>query len=427
MKAEDWRRLGQALINNADLLQELSNAEDYWLPMPTNTNKDLAWLFSKGLIDTEEDTLHISGMLVDLGAQISLQGFERAAPDLEEALIAVQQQSQGYLESKRANAMDDADRHRRRLGHTIRQIILHLRDDYLSTRNFIEGNLGYSVSPAERLRDIQSAIERIKRLHQKLTVFSYDALRQVTLGDRELTRMLTGLQSNSLHAAIDMRRSDFTTLLGRLDTLSLSVRKRNKFRLLSQALDNFLLAGNTLDVHAMMADPDNTTLFPSPHLAPTASVPTPEKAGERINSFEALMVSLPEPKVKLTAPEEVAVSSEKEAIAFAAQSKRPIEIPFARPHLFAMLAMLKDTGQPQSATAYWIRHGDKQVEIRHWLYALSGYYQRLANQRGGEHMMKYRLVLKHRPHRHHEGNRQVFDLMVARQSAHSRSPRNGIT
>ncbi len=413
MRADDWRKLGQSLQSNAELLQELAQSDDYWIPMPANPNKDLAWLISKGLIDTEDDNLYISSLLLDLGAKISLQGFERATPDLEEALIAIQQQSRGYLDSKRAGAEQDADKNRRQLGHTVRQVILHLRDDYIATRSFIEGNLGYAVSPSERLRDIQNAIERIKRLHQKLTLFSYDALRQITEGDRELSRLLTSLRANSLHAAIDQRRSDFTVLLGRLDTLSLSVRKRNRFRLLSQALESFMLAGNTLDVQAMLADPGNTSLFPAPAMRPLGMIPLPEQAGDALDSIESMLANLPEPKHSpLDTTAEEAVSVETQAVPLKPQATRTMDVPFARPHLSALIARMIKTGRPQSATAYWVREGDKDVEVRHWLYALSGYYMRLATERGGIHRMEYRLALKHRPFLPHQGNKEVFDLIV---------------
>lgn len=412
MKAEDWLKLGRALQNNADLLQELTLAEDNWLPMPDNPNRDLAWLISKGLIDTEDDELHISGLLIDLGAQISLQGFERAAPDLEEALIAVQQLSDGYLESKRDGADDDADRYRRRLSHTLRQIILHLRDDYLATRGFIEGNMGYAVSPAERLRDIQGAIERIKRLHLKLTLFSYDALRQITRGDRELIRMLTGLHSSSLHEAIVQRRQDFTSLLARLDNLSVSVRKRNRFRQLYQALDSFMMAGNALDVPAMLSDIENTALFVAPPLMLGGMLPPPEQAGEAVSDFEQLMCALPEPKASALEGSNDAADSPASLVPLKKPNQHPLSLPFAHAHLQAMIKTMKESGLPQSAARYWAEHGDQTIEPRHWMYALSGYYLRIARERGGKHKMECLLVPRLREHLALDGMRNVIDLLV---------------
>lgn len=420
MKAEDWQKLGRAIQSNADLLQDLALAEDSWLPMPDNPNKDLAWLISKGLIDTEDDELHISGLLIDLGAQISLQGFERAAPDLEEALIAVQQLSAGYLESKRDGADDAADRYRRRLSHTLRQIILHLRDDYLATRSFIEGNMGYAISPAERLRVIQGAIERIKRLHSKLTLFSYDPLRQIAHGDRELIRLLTGLHSSSLHAAIVQRRQDFTTLLARLDNLSVSVRKRTRFRQLYQTLDSFMMAGNTLDVPAMMADTDNSALFVVPSLHLGGMLPPPEQTGEAVSDFELLLGALPEPKDATPESIDEAGATAPALIPVRKPNQQAMNLPFAHPHLQAMIKAMRDTGQPQSAARYWAEHGDRVIEPRHWMYALSGYYLRLARERGGKNKMECQLIPRHREHLAHDGMRKVIDLLVVPHTERSR-------
>lgn len=420
MNADDWRRLGKALQSNAELLQGLAQSYEHGVSMPENANSDLGWLIAKGLLDSEDGSLFISSLLLDLGAQVSMPGFERAAPDLEEAMIAITHHCHGYLAAKNEKASDDAERHLKRLGHTVRQITHHLRDESLSARNYIEGFVGYSSRPSERLRDIQDAQGRLKRLQQKLTPFSLHNLRPITRGDRELRRLLTREQAFSLHTAIVRRRADFESFIGRLDTLNASVRKHNEFRQLMQAIEGHLLAGNSLDLQELMNDPKSTHLLPAPAMSPTGMVPLPEYSGDQIAAFEAILNELPPPRERDQIQLSEAVDSGARCVPVATSSKKALQVPFARPHLLTMANRLQRTGQPQSATAYWVEHGDPAIEVRHWLYALSGYYLRLAADLGGKHRLPYGLEPRSRPHPPHSGSRLVYDLIMVKNSKRAR-------
>lgn len=419
MNADDWRRLGRALQGNAELLQELAQTDEHGVSMPENASADLGWLIAKGLLDNDDGSLFISSLLLDIGAQVSLPGFERTAPDLEEAMIAVTHHCEGYLAAKRDNAKDDAERNLKRLGHTVRQITHHLRDESLSARNYIEGFVGYASRPSERLRDIQNAQGRLKRLQQKLAPFSLHNLRPITCGDRELRRLLTREQAFSLHTAIVRRRADFESLIGRLDVLNATVRKRNEFRQLMQAIEGHLLAGNNLDLVALLNDPRSAHLLTAPSMMPAGMIPLPEYAGEEITAFEAILNELPPPRERLSIEIDEEADSGPRNVPVAKASKKALQMPFARPHLLAMANQLKETDQPQSAQAYWVKHGDPAVEVRHWLYALSGYYMRLVTDLGGKHRLPYRFEARSRPHPPHSGSRLVFDLIMVRNNMRS--------
>ncbi|MAG64981.1 MAG: hypothetical protein CMK74_03800 [Pseudomonadales bacterium] len=420
MNADDWRRLGKALQGNAELLQELAQSDEHGVNMPENPSSDLGWLIAKGLVDNDDGSLFISSLLLDIGAYVSMPGFERAAPDLEEAMIAITHHCEGYLAAKRDKAKDDAERNLKRLGHTVRQITHHLRDESLSARNYIEGFVGYSSRPSERLRDIQNAQGRLKRLQQKLTPFSLHNLRPITRGDRELRRLLTREQAFSLHAAIVRRRSDFESLIGRLDALNATVRKRNEFRQLMQAVEGYLLAGNSLDLLALMNDPKSMHMLTAPPMSPAGMIPLPEYAGEEIAAFEAVLSGLPPPRERPHVEQTEGADTGSLRVPVATSNKKALQVPFARQHLLAMANQLKVTGQPQSAQAYWLRHGSPDVEVRHWLYALSGYYLRLAADLGGKHRLPYGFEARTRPHSPHSGSRLVYDLIMVRNDQRAR-------
>jgi len=420
VNADDWRRLGKALQSNAELLQELAQSDEQGVSMPENGNSDLGWLIAKSLLDNEDGSLFISSVLLELGAHVSMPGFERAAPDLEEAMIAIAGHCDGYLAAKSDRATDDAERHLKRLSHTVRQITHHLRDESLSARNYIEGFVGYSSRPSERLRDIQNAQGRLQRLQQKLTPFSLHSLRPVARGDRELRRLLTREQAFSLHTAIVRRRADFEGLIGRLDALNATVRKRNEFRQLMQAVEGYLLAGNTLDVLALTQDPESAYLLTAPAITPTGMLPLPEYAGDEISAFEAVLGELPPPRERDQIQHVELEDTGPRCVPVSTASKQPLQVAFARPHLLAMASQLHKTGQPQSAVAYWIKHGDSAIEVRHWLYALSGYYLRLAADHGGKHLLPYGFEAHKRPHHPHSGSRLVYDLIMVQNSKRTR-------
>ncbi len=414
MKAEDWKALGKALMDNAELLEELASADDTGIPEPERQNRTAAWLISKGLIDNDNNMLHLSSLLLDIGAQVSIQGFERAAPDLKETLISIQQHCEAYHAAKSDNAPEDMDRHLKRLSHTTRQVINHLRDEYLSARNFIEGGYGYSTRLSDRLRDIQNAMGRLRRLHDKLRLFTFRGLHKLTGRDRTLIRLLTSENQGSLHSAVTRNRGELDDLIGRLDKLSLTVRKRSRLRQVVQAVDAYLLAGNHIDLDPLLEQPDACAWLPAVPLEISGSPFTRGSTGEGYEPIEQLMASLPQPKER---PATTATGSTRESVAVPVQDQatEALEVPFARRHLEVMLRQLIDTRQPQSAAAYWKANGDPDVDLRIWLYALDNYIQlqEALSKRQGKRL-NYRLEAKFAPFSPASANRLVLDLELGR-------------
>lgn len=415
MKADDWRLLGKALQDNAELLETMAGAYEAGVPEPEALNKSLAWLLTKGLIECEENTLHIGGPLLEISSQVSMPGFERAALDLQEALISIQQHCEGYLAAKKENAFEDMDKHQKRLGHTTRQITRHLHDEYISTRHFIEGGIGYSSRPSERLRDIHNAIERLRRLHQKVLLFSYRNLSRLAQGDRSISKLLIGTHSTSLHASIQRRRINFTGLIDRLDTLSLSVRKRNRFRQVMQAIESHTLAGNSLELMTLVDDPKATRYIPAARLPIGGYVQTPQHAGMEAEAIEQVMASLPPPPSKKQSQGALSEETKRvvKPVPVKGSTKEVMEVPFARDHLRVMINQLIEQGKPQSAVAYWQKHGDPEIEARLWLYALDYYVQlqiALAEKKGKR--INYTLVPCQQDFRKGAANRQVYDLRL---------------
>lgn len=414
MKAEDWKTLGKALMDNAELLEELASAEDTGIPEPDRQNKTAAWLVSKGLIDSDNNMLHLSSLLLDIGAQVSIQGFERAAPDLKETLISIQQHCESYHAAKADNAPEDMERHLKRLSHTTRQVISHLRDEYLLARNFIEGGYGYSTRLSDRLRDIQNAMGRLRRLHDKLKLFSFRGLHKLTGRDRTLVRLLTSEVQGSLHSAVTRNRSELDDLINRLDKLSLTVRKRSRLRQVVQAVDAFLLAGNPIDLDPLLEQADALAWLPAEPLTISGNPFTRGNTDEGYEAIEHLMASLPQPKERTT-PVESGTARQSVAVPVREQTTEAMETPFARRHLEVMLRRLIDTRQPQSAAAYWKEHGDPNVDLRIWLYALDNYIQvqEAISKKQGKRL-NFRLEAKFAPFSPASANRLVLDLELGR-------------
>jgi hypothetical protein len=209
-------------------------------------------------------------------------------------------------------------------------------------------------------------------------------------------------------------------LIGRLDALNATVRKRNEFRQLMQAVEGYLLAGNTLDVLALTQDPESAYLMTAPAMTPTGMLPLPEYAGDEISAFEAVLGELPPPRERDQIQHVELEDTGPRCVPVSTASRQPLQVAFARPHLLAMASQLHKTGQPQSAVAYWIEHGDPTIEVRHWLYALSGYYLRLAADQGGKHLLPYGFDARKRPHHPHSGSRLVYDLIMVQNSKRTR-------
>ncbi|MFJ3681464.1 hypothetical protein [Pseudomonas sp. NPDC090208] len=409
MKEPDWIELGDALTRNAPFLEALSMADEDGIALPDRRTKGISYLMSKGLIEEDDELYYLSGLLLDVGAQISLQGFERAAPDLQESLIAIEQHCEAYHDAKAAQLSSEADRHLKRLTHSCRQVTNHLRNEQAQTRAFIEGGYGFSPRLRDRLRDINNAIGRLKRLHEKLGLFTHLGLSGMAGSDRSLRRVLL----DNLLGAVSRNRLALDEMIGRLDRLSLAVRKRNQMRQVAHAVDLFLQAGNPIDLEPLFDGKDPAGWIPAAKIPLAGSVYCDVEAGESLEELELLIASLPPPKARKI--EQPAKPRESKTVLPADQAAKVLDKPFARDHLMHMLHALNESKQPQSAVAYWKAHGDSDVSVSIWLYALDGYVRlQRAVSKVRHKPLNYRLDPVYAPYVRISANRCVLDLILER-------------
>ncbi|ETK41858.1 MAG: hypothetical protein A2W79_08505 [Pseudomonadales bacterium RIFCSPLOWO2_12_60_38] len=142
MKEPDWIELGDALTRNAPFLEALAMADEDGVALPERRTKGISFLMSKGLIEEDDELYYLSGLLLDVGAQISLQGFGRAAPDLKESLIAIEQHCEVYRDAKAANSSNEAEQHLKRLTYSCRQVTNHLRTSKRKPERSSKGGMG---------------------------------------------------------------------------------------------------------------------------------------------------------------------------------------------------------------------------------------------------------------------------------------------
>ncbi|EJN22631.1 hypothetical protein PMI36_03112 [Pseudomonas sp. GM79] len=409
MKEADWIELGDSLTRNATFIEALSIADEEGIALPERRTKGISYLMSKGLIEEDDELYYLSGLLLDVGAQISLQGFERAAPDLQESLIAIEQHCEAYHEAKASDSSSEAERHLKRLTHSCRQVTNHLRNEQAQTRAFIEGGYGFSPRLKDRLRDINNAIGRLKRLHEKLGLFTHVGLSALTNSDRALRRILL----DSLLGAVSRIRLALDEMIGRLDRLSLAVRKRNHMRQVAHAVDVFLQAGNPIDLEPLFDRKDAASWVPAAKIDLAGSVYCDVDAGESLEALELLIASLPPPKARRA--EEPPKPRESKSVVPKDEPPKVLEKPFARDHLMHMLQSLNETKQPQSAVAYWGEHGDPEVSMSIWLYALDGYVRLQSAVSKVRHKpLNYRIVPVYAPYLRVSANRRVLDLTLER-------------
>lgn len=420
MKAEDWREFGKALMDNAELLEAMACAEENSVPEPERINKGINYLNGKGLVDIDQRRLYMSGLMLDLGANLAQQGFSRGALDLQEALIHIQQNCEGYLKAKHENSTADAERHLKRLNFTVRQITSNLRDEALAARHFIESGLGYTSSTHERINDIHSAMQRLERISNKVILFDYKSLLNLGRGDRTINRTLVGLHAGSFNKSIISRREDILGLIGRMDALSAMVRKRNRFRQVMQSVDAYLMAGNTLDLTALLDNPDNNALIQAPAIHLGGYLPNPEQAISLKNDIDTLMANLPLPKqrsdISAMAVEEDTVKSF--AVPLNQSTKVELKEHYVKQHLNAMLKQWLKEKKPQSAMVYWRQHGSTGIEGRFWLLALDYLVAVEAASKATKGLkVAYRVRHQYKPFEKGSANRTVVDLILERKPA----------
>ncbi|YCH20235.1 hypothetical protein M1D96_13955 [Pseudomonas sp. D1-3] len=415
MKAELWECLGKALIDNAELLEHLMLA-DSGIPVAGKPKKWLTWLLGQQLISEEDGILHLSGELLNLGIQLTKPGAERFAPDMEENYIQIREGCVGYLDAKRDGRMDAAAEQHIRVRHSARQIVVHLRRESLGLRSFIESGYGYSIRIADRIRDVESVIGRVQRLHEKLGLFSYDSLYTLTQGDRALNRVLI----NDLLGAVSINRAELLALLARLDTLTIQIRKQDTRLKKLHKVALYLQSGGSFDLEPLLDQPNAAAWVAASKQTIGGYLFTGNSPSEGLKAIEQLVSNLPKAKTKVATPTEAESRAAQPVTRAEGTSEEAVE-PFAAHHFKAMLRDLVATNRPQSAKAYWLDQGQPGVETGIWLYALDGFFVALQayaqNEEGRS--LSYVLVPEEAPFDRISANRQVTDLWLKRSKIHA--------
>lgn len=370
MRAEDWATLGKHLIANASTLELIVQADEEGASKPEIMTNGIMWLIRQHLVDEFEGSLHPSSLLIDLGVRISSQRFELSAPDLEELLVKIEQACERF-QSAKDFSLADADREQRSIWLAVRQVVTHLRDEHRAATEFIEGRYGFSPRFEDRLRDIRQAVERLERLANKLDSFEYNKLSSWCFSDRTLRRLLI----TTLHNAVMRERTRLVDLIKRLDQLGVTVRKRNRMRQVVLAVESWLQAGNVPDLDDILDRADAADWVSASPLALGGHLHPPVEDSQAIDDMALLIQSLPAPKVRKTSedprarPPARVIPTEVEVV--------EAPIPFAQPHLEAMLEALKESRTPQSASRYWADNAEREYGVNVWLYALDAYYRNL--------------------------------------------------
>lgn len=370
MRAEDWATLGKHLIANAATLEAIVQADEEGAAKPEMMTQGIMWLIKQHLVDEFEGSLHPSSLLIDLGVRISSQRFELSAPDLEELLLKIEQACERYLQAKDIS-LADADKEQRSIWLAVRQVVTHLRDEHRATTEFIEGRYGFSPRFEDRLRDIRQAVDRLERLSNKLNTFEYDKLSGWCNVDRTLRRLLL----TTLHSAIMRQRTRLGDLITRLDQLGVTVRKRNRLRQVVLAVESWLQAGNVPDLDGILDRADAAEWVCASPLSVGGYLHPPVEDSQAIDDMALLIHSLPAPRVR-KAVEDLAARPAARVIPTELEVVEA-PIPFAQPHLEAMLLALKEYRVPQSASCYWEDNAESEYGVNVWLYALDAYYRNL--------------------------------------------------
>jgi len=370
VRAEDWATLGKHLIANASTLELIVQADEEGASKPEIMTNGIMWLIRQHLVDEFEGSLHPSSLLIDLGVRISSQRFELSAPDLEELLVKIEQACERFQSAKDFSHAD-AEREQRSIWLAVRQVVTHLRDEHRAATEFIEGRYGFSPRFEDRLRDIRQAVERLERLANKLDSFEYNKLSSWCFSDRTLRRLLI----TTLHNAVMRERTRLVDLIKRLDQLGVTVRKRNRMRQVVLAVESWLQAGNVPDLDDILDRADAAEWVSASPLALGGHLHPPVEDSQAIDDMALLIQSLPAPKVRKASEDPRARPPARVIPTVVEVVEAPI--PFAQPHLEAMLEALKESRTPQSASRYWADNAEREYGVNVWLYALDAYYRNL--------------------------------------------------
>lgn len=415
MKAEDWKRLGQSVAANAELLELLANTDELGVSAQEKGQKKLlSWLIAKNLIDVDDGVYSLSSLMLDLGAQISMTGFERAALDLEESIIAITNLCESYGSASDSGSVDRMARIEKKLSLRLRQIIKAIRSEIVSTRMFVEAGFNFSNSLSDQLREIRHVTDRLVHIHDRLSLFTYESLSPLCHDDRTLHRVIVKF----FLSALSKQRAQLHDLITRLNKLSVAVRKRKRQRQLILVVDAWLDSGNILDLLPMQDAKTYSGCIRAQGMSLSAHAVAGHTDADYVAQLESIIASLPPPK-EPSLRDAVQRSEGEYSLVPDVELEQEEEVPpFAEPHLIAMLEAYKQARAPQSAVDYWLLNGHPEDDLKVWLCALDNYLLVLQSEvknTGGK--LNFSIIPEELPMSRYSANQYITDIWIC--SEHS--------
>lgn len=415
MKAEDWKRLGQSVAANAELLELLANSDELGVTTQEKGQKKLlSWLIAKNLIDVDDGVYSLSSLMLDLGAQISMTGFERAALDLEESIIAITNLCESYGSARDSGSVDRMARIEKKLSLRLRQIIKAIRSEIVSTRMFVEAGFNFSNTLSDQLREIRHVADRLVHIHDRLSLFTYESLSPLCHDDRTLHRVIVKF----FLSALSKQRVQLHDLITRLNKLSVAVRKRKRQRQLILVVDAWLDSGNILDLLPMQDAKTYSGCIRAQGMSLSGHAVAGHTDADYVAQLESIIASLPPPK-EPSLRDAVQRSEGEYSLVPDVELEQEEEVPpFAEPHLIAMLEAYKQARAPQSAVDYWLLNGHPEDDLKVWLCALDNYLLVLQSEvknTGGK--LNFSIIPEELPMSRYSANQYITDIWIC--SEHS--------
>lgn len=136
---------------------------------------------------------------------------------LNEVLHSIEHHAQQYLNTVETD-VSVGETHLERLLLNVQQIERKLCDEFSVASAVVNGVKNIGLSSFGR-GEVRYAIERLKRLHEKLVLFTYERLSTIAQDDSGLRRILLYYNNkSSLLSIVQQRRRDFINLLDRLES-----------------------------------------------------------------------------------------------------------------------------------------------------------------------------------------------------------------
>lgn len=372
MIVDHWHKLGKALDNNADEIDQLYHSLENELELE-NITSGWQFLVEHGFV---LGNLHAgyspSSLLLQLGDILSLaKNRQTQAPDISEWLENIRRLIKRFHLAKSENDETDQITVKREIFSNVLLMQTMLESEVSQLEYFIDNKFGHVNSLKAKQQENQYCIERASRSADKLAHINESEISLLCGNDAELLQIFL----HKLLPSVKNCRDRLLATIPRLKSILWEYRRINERTRLVQVMHNYLQNGRGFSIENLPDKQMGASPFNKVGLLPFVSFADTQSKKHRSDLIEIVKSMRLNKYAKNETDEDKPVENTR--IEKSENKKADIPEPLLKPYLLLFIEAVKK--EKQSAREFWQKQQTDIVPTGVWIWWLHLQVQQAKN------------------------------------------------